>query len=151
MKIIVLLFLFSIAYSYSQSQTTDPYLERENCLKNISQERKAELDRLESSYFENNPDPSRFVYLACFDHFPKYRCVKHKKQCSGNCDCKNSYTTQANYIEANYKQLEESCERKYKAALAVINSQPIKKPDIAIADKPVTGNNLEITNSNKPT
>lgn len=107
----------------SYSQTTDPVAQRENCLKTLAEEKKQEFSRLENSYFEENPDPSKYVYLACDGHFPKYRCVKHKKQCSGSCACLSDYTNQSNHIEASYKARENGCQQDYEAAIAKKNSQ----------------------------
>jgi len=141
MKIFFLLSLLTIANCYSYSQTVDPTTQKDNCLKKIAQERKNELDRLGSSYFEDNPNPSKYVYLACDNHFPKFRCVKHKKQCSGSCDCLSAYTNQANYISASYKQREDGCEQDYKVAIAKISSQTKKNQrELSKSENPLITN-----------
>ncbi|KAA5539040.1 hypothetical protein [Adhaeribacter rhizoryzae] len=135
--VIFILILLSVSI-YGYSQTSDPATQKENCLKSISQEKKKELDRIESTYFENNPNPSKYVYLACDNHFPKYRCVKHHKQCAGSCDCLSAYTNQVNYVETSYKQKEDDCEQNYKVAIAKINSQERNLSELSKSEKTLT-------------
>ncbi len=109
----MVLLLFCSFNSVGQD-ANDKYQE---CMQRISQQEEKESDDLLNNWYDDNPDPSKYVMLACDDHCPKYYCHRHHKQCAGQCDCASQYGAELNSIKSKFSALRKACESEQKESL----------------------------------
>jgi len=81
-------------------------------------EQSKETDALENKWFQDNPNPQKYVTMACDGHYPKFECRLHHKQCYGACTCGQYYQNELSTIEKKYQQKKDACENAYQTALA---------------------------------
>lgn len=103
--------------SYSQNAEK----KHNDCLGQISKNKDNAAKKILNSFYLENPNPTKFVMLACQDHCPLYYCAKHFKQCENTCDCAKNYQFEIRKLELNYSSQERNCDEIYQSELKIEN------------------------------
>lgn len=92
------------------------YENYQRCLQSIAAQESQASNAITDKWYEENPDPKRYVTIACEDHGPKFQCRRHRKQCIGFCDCYRLYQQEQNALSSRYQGMKDACERTYQRA-----------------------------------
>jgi len=105
----------------SNGQTA--YSNYQKCLESIDQQAIRASNDIEDKWYEENPNPKKYAYMACDGHGPKFQCRRHHKQCMNACDCYKGYTGELKVSDERFKSMKQSCENNYKKAQAEENAK----------------------------
>jgi hypothetical protein len=117
MKNVTLLLMGIFVLHVHSVKAQSSYQTYQKCLENLRTQEAKESEGLIYKWFEDNPNPQKYVTLACDGHYPRFQCRLHKKQCYGFCTCGDNYNKESSALSQKFQQRKENCENAYQEQL----------------------------------